>query len=72
VGWIKGYSQNIYSKKRAGQPNQTKGKRQPARENTTDMKELLTLAPGDVCRWEKLKSMKMMMSENQSSNHKFM
>jgi hypothetical protein len=28
-------------------------------------KELLTPAPGDVCRWEMLKSMKMMMGENQ-------
>ncbi len=32
-----------------------------------DKKELFILAPGDVCRWEKLKSMKMMASENQSS-----
>jgi hypothetical protein len=32
-----------------------------------DKKELLTLAPVDVCRWEKLKLMKMMMSENQWS-----
>jgi hypothetical protein len=42
-------------------------KRQPTREDTTNKKKLLTLAPGDVYRWEKLKSMKMMMSENQSS-----
>jgi hypothetical protein len=32
-----------------------------------DQKELLTLAAGDVCRWEKLKSIKMMMNENQLS-----
>jgi hypothetical protein len=30
-------------------------------------KELFTLAPGDVCIWEMLKTMTMMMSENQSS-----
>jgi hypothetical protein len=30
-----------------------------------EKKELLTLAPGDVYRWEKLRSMKMMMDENQ-------
>jgi hypothetical protein len=29
-------------------PNQTKGKRQPARENTIVEKELLTLAPGHI------------------------
>jgi hypothetical protein len=33
-----------------------------AKGTTTDKKELLTLAHGDVCRWEKLKM--MMMSEN--------
>jgi hypothetical protein len=32
--------------------------------NTTDKKELLILAPGDACRWEMLKLMKMMMGEN--------
>ncbi len=34
-----------------------------AKGTTKDKKELLTLAQGDVSRWEKLKSMKM-MSEN--------
>jgi hypothetical protein len=41
---------------------------QPAIEkNTTVKKDLLTLVPGDDCRWEILMSMKMMMGENQSS-----
>jgi hypothetical protein len=35
----------------------------PEKKNTTNKKELLTFALGDVCRWEMLKSMKM-MSEN--------
>jgi hypothetical protein len=35
-------------------------------EKSTQKKELLTLALGDVCIWAKLKSMKMMMGENQS------
>jgi hypothetical protein len=44
------------------------GKRQPAREKTPRLgKRSLALALGDACIWEMLKSMKMMMGENQSS-----
>ncbi len=38
------------------------------RKNTMVKKELLTLAPGDACRWETLRSMKMMIS-SQSQVH---
>jgi hypothetical protein len=74
VGQTKGYSHETYTQKReldnSSKPNQIKGKK-PVRENSMDKKELLTLAPGDVCRWEKLKSMKMMMSDNQLSQSQF-
>ncbi len=69
MGHLKGYSHETSTQKReldnSSQPNRIKGKR--PEKNNTDKKELFTLAPGNVCRWEKLKSMKMMMSENQSS-----
>jgi hypothetical protein len=72
-GPIKGLlSRNIYSKgelDNTSKPNRIMSKRQPAREKTPRIKnkELLTLAPGDTCRWEMLKTMTMIMGENQSS-----
>jgi hypothetical protein len=69
----KGYSHETSTQKgeldNSSKPNQIKGKRQsPPEKNTTDKKkELLTLASCDVCRWEMLKTMMMMMSENQLS-----
>jgi hypothetical protein len=42
-----------------------RAKGSPPEKNITDKKkELLTLAPGDACRWEMWKTMKMMMGEN--------
>jgi hypothetical protein len=37
-----------------------------------DKKELLTLAPGDACRWEKLKLMKIWWVRTSRANHKSM
>jgi hypothetical protein len=50
----------------SSKPNWIKGKRQPAREKTPwiKRKRCLLFAPGDACRWEMLKSLKMMMGEN--------
>jgi hypothetical protein len=74
VGQIKGLLSRTFTQKKelnnSSKPNRIKGKRPPGREKTSHMKkkELLTLALGDACRWEMLKSMMMMMmSENQSS-----
>ncbi len=51
----------------SSKPNQIKSKRQPARERIPHKKkELLTLALGDACKWKMLKTMKMMIGENQS------
>jgi hypothetical protein len=43
-----------------------RAKGSPPEKNTTDEKELLTLAPGYSSRWQKSKSMKI-MSANHSS-----
>jgi hypothetical protein len=53
----------------SSKPNWIKSKRQPVREKTPRIKRkrCLLFSPGDACRWEMLKSMKMMMGENQSS-----
>jgi hypothetical protein len=73
VGQIKGLlSQNIYSRKeswtRALSLTEYRAKGSPPEKKSTDIiKELLTLALGDACRWEMLKTMMMMMSENQLS-----
>ncbi len=78
-GAIKGLlSQNIHSKKESWTTalslTEQRTRSSPLDKNPIDKKkELLTLAPGDACRWEILKTMMMMMmSENQLSHHKSM
>jgi hypothetical protein len=51
----------------SSKPNQTSAKGSPPEKNSIIKKELLTLTPSNHCRWEKLKLMMMVMSENQSS-----
>jgi hypothetical protein len=52
----------------SSKPNRIRAKGSPPEKNTTDeKKELLSLALGDAGRWKMLKTMTMMMSDNQYS-----
>jgi hypothetical protein len=63
VGQTKGYSHETSTQKReldnSSKPNRIRANGSPPEKATMDKKELLTLAPGDACRWEKLKLMKI-------------